>query len=86
VPIDNWAQKRLPYRVNSLLQGLIPCNNYSGAKWASGFTDEQLIQWAILDTFDALSPAYDSPQSEATVQAWFEEALLNNPSAPALSI
>lgn len=28
--------------------------------------------WAILDTFDALSPAFDHPQSGATLRRWFE--------------
>jgi SAM-dependent methyltransferase len=30
--------------------------------------------WAILDTFDMLSPQFDSPQSPHTVKAWFEGA------------
>jgi SAM-dependent methyltransferase len=29
-------------------------------------------QWAILDTFDMLSPRYDHPQSLASVRSWFE--------------
>jgi ubiquinone/menaquinone biosynthesis C-methylase UbiE len=29
--------------------------------------------WTILDTYDALSPAYDSPQSSTTLRKWFEE-------------
>lgn len=31
-------------------------------------------QWAILDTFDMYSPAYDKPQSLKTVNRWFKEA------------
>ena len=37
------------------------------------FSDEQLIDWAILDTFDMLSPEYDSPQYIETIINWFEE-------------
>ena len=29
-------------------------------------------QWAILDTFDMLSPRFDYPQSLSTVRTWFE--------------
>lgn len=37
-------------------------------------TREQNVEWAILDTFDALSPAHDHPQTLATVRKWYEEA------------
>jgi ubiquinone/menaquinone biosynthesis C-methylase UbiE/uncharacterized protein YbaR (Trm112 family) len=37
-------------------------------------SESQLEEWAILDTFDMLSPAYDRPQSIETLRAWFEEA------------
>ncbi len=35
-------------------------------------TRQQLLEWAVLDTFDMLASKYDFPQSEATVQEWFE--------------
>lgn len=38
--------------------------------------DEMLKEWAILDTFDMLSPAYDYPQAIQTVQRWFGDAQL----------
>jgi len=38
--------------------------------------DEILREWAILDTFDGLSPAFDTPQHEETLRRWFEEARL----------
>ena len=31
-------------------------------------------EWAILDTFDRLSPVYDQPQRLKNLQGWFEEA------------
>jgi len=34
--------------------------------------DELQREWAILDTFDMLSPAYDYPQTIASVRKWFE--------------
>lgn len=37
-----------------------------------GLPHETNVQWAILDTFDMLSPAYDFPQSLASVRSWFE--------------
>jgi len=37
-----------------------------------------LREWAILDAFDMLSPAYDSPQRLETVQQWFRDAGLTD--------
>ena len=39
-----------------------------------GLAESKLKEWAILDTFDMLSPRYDSPQTLRTVHKWFEEA------------
>ena len=39
--------------------------------------EEDLKEWAILDSFDALSPRYDQPQSLETVRRWFAEAGLD---------
>ncbi|MBU1908632.1 MAG: methyltransferase domain-containing protein [Verrucomicrobia bacterium] len=39
--------------------------------------EEMLKEWAILDTFDGLSPAYDNPQTLETMQQWFQEAGLS---------
>ena len=39
-----------------------------------GLTAEQNTQWAVLDTFDMYSPAYDLPQSADTVRRWFASA------------
>jgi len=33
-----------------------------------------LKEWAVLDTFDKLAPAYDSPQTIQTIRSWFDEA------------
>lgn len=38
---------------------------------------EQVREWAVLDTFDMLSPAYDQPQTEATVREWLARADLH---------
>lgn len=38
--------------------------------------EEILKEWAILDSFDKLSPRYDQPQTLETMQAWFREAAL----------
>jgi SAM-dependent methyltransferase len=36
--------------------------------------EERLRELALLDTFDALSPAHDHPRSVAQVRRWFQEA------------
>lgn len=40
--------------------------------------DDVLKEWAILDTFDMLSPAHDHPQSIKTMKKWFKENNLTN--------
>lgn len=37
-----------------------------------------LKEWAMLDTFDMLSPAYDSPQTLDTMKEWFKVNNLKN--------
>lgn len=37
-------------------------------------SDQQLKQWALLDTFDMLAPTYDNPQSAETIRRWYEQA------------
>jgi SAM-dependent methyltransferase len=43
-----------------------------------GLPDEALKEWAVLDTFDMLSPRYDSPQTLGTMRRWFAEAGLTD--------
>jgi len=40
--------------------------------------DETLKEWAILDTFDVLSPTYDYAQTLEEVKKWFQEAPLDD--------
>jgi SAM-dependent methyltransferase len=53
---------------------LIPILQYE--HW--GLPPELNKKWAVLDTFDMLSPAYDLPQSLKTVRAWFNQAGFEN--------
>jgi SAM-dependent methyltransferase len=41
-------------------------------------SENSLKEWAILDTFDMLSPAYDFPQNLTTVNKWLSEMPLKN--------
>ena len=63
---------RVPF-VGRVLKRLVPIADYTGI---FPLSEKQLKEWALLDTFDMLSPTYDSPQSAATVQCWFKEAKL----------
>jgi SAM-dependent methyltransferase len=65
---------RVPF-LGRWLRHAVPVANYEGVYPLS---DEQLREWAVLDTFDMLAPAHDHPQSAATVQSWFEAAGLND--------
>lgn len=73
IPIDNRLQSVRVLRY--LVPALVPCWNYTGMLPLS---DQQIRDWAVLDTFDALSPMYDSPQTLSTVQGWFDEAGLKD--------
>jgi 2-polyprenyl-3-methyl-5-hydroxy-6-metoxy-1,4-benzoquinol methylase len=64
------ALARVPI-VGALLKRLVPVANYEGLLPLSA---SQLEEWAVLDTFDWFSPAYDNPQNAKTVRRWFEQA------------
>jgi hypothetical protein len=61
---------RIPI-AGKLLKQLVPVANYAGIL---PLTESQLRQWALLDTFDWLSPAYDNPQTAAMARHWFTQA------------
>lgn len=54
---------------------LLPLSNYEGIH---PLNPEQVREWAILDTFDMLSPAHDHPQRPETLRKWFTMAGLKN--------
>lgn len=47
----------------------IPCWNYLNC----GYSDKERLEHAIMDTFDALSPAYDRPCSISEFRSWAEK-------------
>lgn len=57
------------------LRYLIPVANYEGIYPLS---KEQLKEWAVMDTFDMLSPTYDQPQSLEMLTGWFKSSGLQN--------
>lgn len=61
---------RVP-KVGHLLRRAVPVANQRGIL---PLTERELTEWALLDTFDWLSPKYDNPQTRATVRRWLEEA------------
>jgi 2-polyprenyl-3-methyl-5-hydroxy-6-metoxy-1,4-benzoquinol methylase len=62
LPIDT-AIKKLP--MGNFIGGVtfIPCWNY----WNMGLPKDQWTEWAIMDTFDALGAAYDTPRTRKGV-------------------
>jgi len=52
-------------------QRLIPVADYKGI---FPLSNNQLEEWAILDTFDNLAPKYDKPQTSKTVKNWMKMA------------
>ena len=77
--LERWVPVGLPISqgfgripvLGRLLKRLVPVADYTGRYPLSS---QQLQEWALLDTFDMLSPEYDQPQTVVTVQRWFEEA------------
>ncbi len=77
--LQYWIPKLLPISMllgqiplaGSLLKRLVPVANYKGILPLS---DQQHQEWALLDTFDWLSPQYDNPQTAATVLELFQQA------------
>jgi 2-polyprenyl-3-methyl-5-hydroxy-6-metoxy-1,4-benzoquinol methylase/uncharacterized protein YbaR (Trm112 family) len=69
-----YAISRLVGRIpvaGRYLRYLIPVVNYTNVY---PLNEDQLREWALLDTFDMWAPAYDQPQTLATVRRWFRDA------------
>jgi SAM-dependent methyltransferase len=57
-----------------LLKRLVPVANYEGIP---GLSEQQLLEWAVLDTFDWLGARYEYPQRPTVVRRWLHEAGLD---------
>ncbi len=73
LPVDRRLA-RVP-RIGRFLVAVIPCWNPYGLFELS---EEETVAWAILDTYDALSPRYDWPQTLESVEAWCSRAELED--------
>jgi SAM-dependent methyltransferase len=69
LPVDTRLA-RVP-KLGRFLTAIVPCWNYTGLL---PLTDEELRAWAVLDTYDALSPRYDFPQTLESVREWCDAA------------
>jgi SAM-dependent methyltransferase len=61
--------------VGRVLRRLVPVANYEGIYPLS---PDQLDEWAILDTFDWLSPVHDHPQRAAALRTWLQAACFHD--------
>jgi len=66
LPVDNAIGHFSPL-LQKQLSKIVPCWNYTGLLPLS---KEQLRDWAILDTYDALGARYDIPQRKETIESW----------------
>ena len=66
--------KKIPI-IGKYLARLIPIADYNGILPLS---KAQIREWAILDTFDWLTPAYDNPQTRKTINKWLIEFGFDN--------
>ncbi|BFU93663.1 MAG: hypothetical protein NTNFB02_03850 [Nitrospira sp.] len=76
LPLDNKLDQ-IPFlwRFANYARGIVPCWNYTGVLPLS---EQQIMDWAILDTFNSLSPKYDQPQTIGDIRSWFEEVKLSD--------
>jgi SAM-dependent methyltransferase len=65
LPVDRRLA-RVP-KVGRFLTAVVPCWNYEGLL---DLSPDELEAWAVLDTYDALSPRYDKPQTVESVRTW----------------
>jgi 2-polyprenyl-3-methyl-5-hydroxy-6-metoxy-1,4-benzoquinol methylase len=65
---------RIP-AIGNVLRRFIPVANYEGIH---SLNEEQLYEWAVLDTFDMLSPSYDNPQTPQILHSWLTKAGLED--------
>jgi SAM-dependent methyltransferase len=61
--------------IGRALQRFVPVVDYTGIYPLNA---QQLKEWALLDTFDMLAPAYDNPQTPRRVRAWFDAVGFHN--------
>ena len=57
------------------LKRLIPVANYIKTY---PLNENQIKEWALMDTFDMLAPKYDNPQNERTIKNWMKNAGFKN--------
>jgi SAM-dependent methyltransferase len=69
--------------VGRKVKHLLPISVYDGV---FPLTEEQLVEWSVLDTFDVLAPVHDHPQSVQTIERWFHEAGLHDVEAFRLGV
>ena len=70
LPLDTVLKKipKLGLQISTLLH--IPCYNHL----VKGFSYQERVEWAILDTFDALSARYDLPKTMEEVRDMVENS------------
>jgi 2-polyprenyl-3-methyl-5-hydroxy-6-metoxy-1,4-benzoquinol methylase/uncharacterized protein YbaR (Trm112 family) len=61
--------------IGRYLRRMVPVADYTGILPLS---DAQLHEWALLDTFDWLSPRYDRPENAKTLDEWLRGAALSD--------
>ena len=68
VPVSRQV-RRIP-RLGKALSRLVPIFVHDG--FMGKVSPQEEVRWAVLETFDALTPAYDRPRSLRALRRWFE--------------
>lgn len=75
LPISRFMRKRLKLRYG-LVERLMVVANYEGN--VPGVDSSNVYDWALLDTFDWLSPTYDNPLKPKEVEATLRSSNMEN--------
>ena len=77
-PFDTLIKRKLPPIISKIIRPFfpIPCFNYTDEKDIPQ-NKEKLVEWAIMDTFDALGAKFDKPLNKHELENIAKEVGLN---------
>lgn len=75
LPISRFMRNKLKLRFG-LVERITVVANYEGA--VPGVDASNVFEWALLDTYDWLSPAYNNPQRPKDIEKTFRDSGMEN--------
>lgn len=84
LPLKTWLKRRVP--AGRFLAAMVPVVSYEDSLYegVGALPPEQMLEWTILDTFDALTPWHEHRLSRTAVEGWLARARLTDTSVDTL--